>query len=276
MHIQHETNMESKKILIETRDKPAIKKATTIKVPGAFSRKGVGPLIAPSATLHKNISIKRRMQISKQNHVKNIRRASLYLNNYFIDDNQVQKIKTSSHIVKKEWNSRTSIIRNSPQVFLNSTSPVSIGNSSNKRKGNVTRKKRKKSLTKRKERYHYGFLNVQASREQSTAIAQRIKSVTDQNLIRHQRIDDIKQKINAMKEQLDQNEIYSKKMLNTINHVSKRLLQGNKLPSPTQENQIGALSQVMHINKFNSEEEMISKNENELCEPDIALPLPPM
>eukprot|EP00943_MAST-04B_sp_MAST-4B-sp1_P006964 g6964.t1 len=277
MHLQYKTNMESKKILIEARSEPAIKKATTVKVPGAFSRKGIGPVIAPSATLLKDISIKRRMQISEQNHVKNIRRASLYLNNYFLEDHKDQQKKTSSHIVKKEWNTRTSIIRDTPQVFLNSTSAVYVGNSCKKGKAHLNIKEHKNS-SKCKERYYYGFLNVRALREQSTATAQKIKAVTDQNFIRHQRIDDIKKKINAMKDQIDQNEIYTRKMLSTINHVSKRLFHGKQSKSPTQENHIGALSQVMqiNINRFNSEEE--SKNENGylLCEPDIALPLPPM
>ena len=49
--------MESNKLLIQSRGKPAMIKSINVKVPGAFSRKGIGPIMAPSANLYEHIDI---------------------------------------------------------------------------------------------------------------------------------------------------------------------------------------------------------------------------
>ena len=85
--------MESNKLLIQSRGKPAMIKSINVKVPGAFSRKGIGPIMAPSANLYEHIDIQRRTQISRRQHVNIPRRSSFHLNNYFIKQN-------NSHIVK--------------------------------------------------------------------------------------------------------------------------------------------------------------------------------
>ena len=78
--------MESNKLLIQSRGKPAMIKSINVKVPGAFSRKGIGPIMAPSVNLYEHIDIQRRTQISRRQHV-NIPRRSSHLNNYFIKQN---------------------------------------------------------------------------------------------------------------------------------------------------------------------------------------------
>ena len=88
--------MESNKLLIQSRGKPAMIKSINVKVPGAFSRKGIGPIMAPSANLYEHIDIQQRTQISRRHHVNIPRRSSFHLNNYFIKQN-------NSYIVKNRW-----------------------------------------------------------------------------------------------------------------------------------------------------------------------------
>ena len=267
--------MESNKLLIQSRGKPAIIKSINVKVPGAFSRKGIGPIMAPSANLYEHIDIQQRTQISRRHHVNIPRRSSFHLNNYFIKQN-------NSHIInvpvnkKNKWNNKTSIPREAPQVFLNST--AKIGNNNSNKKKNA----RQVNLLRKKERHHYGFLNVRDLKLRSTAIEIKIKTIADQDYIRKKRIDDVKRKIHAVKEQLRYQELYKKRLLNTINNVSRRLFYGKNKMKKTQVLLLQKYNappelQRNNLSMLNIENEVVRDNDGEdgFFEPKIALPSPP-
>ena len=116
----------------------------------------------------------------------------------------------------------------------------------------------------------------------STAIEIKIKTIADQDYIRKKRIDDFKRKIHAVKEQLRYQELYKKRLLNTINNVSRRLFYGKNKMKKTQVLVLQKYNappelQRNNLSMLNIENEVVRDNDGEdgFFEPKIALPSPP-
>ena len=238
-------------LFIKSRGETPEKRRTCVKVPGAFSRKGLGPILAPSASSYGHLETMQESGSASHRHGNNRNMPTFNLNSVPKSFGKHRDTERTSTQKGKKWNRSTSIVSREPQKFLHSTtftpssSPMQ-GSKRFPRSQTFNRQGRRNMLNSKihittetqssqrmKERYQYGFLNVRDLKQRSKTVQINMDRAKEKIDARKRKIDAMKVKLRRVDECIDQKEMYSKLLLNAISYVSNRLMYGKSVENQT-------------------------------------------
>ena len=226
-------------------------KPRLITVPGAFSRRGLGPCVAPCANLYESAATKRRTLHSRQEHVQTIRRSSLTLQNLSLEnpgrayDRQRPKWDNPP---SPEFRNHANIDGRTVNTRNNSDAHRTVQNSG----GATTGRSPNRRSEKGRQQMYLGGRHVRKRLEE---VVGSIKKAMALQVKHESSLSAMKEELRAVSEKCVKKDTEQRALLKLIRRISDRLLTG---PGTKEEDALGSVTGGME--KLDGDDEFLFAN----------------
>ena len=224
----------SELLQIKTRTQPSkfnfLGQGLAVKVPGAFSRRGLGPVIAPTTNLYDSISIKKRTEESTASHISAHRRASIASQNTTTTSRPLQIQFQENEMLTK---SPLKPSKGRSDGIVVGTSSYMMGNTSDRIEEDLSacsqarEKGSKANISKTKKKIcHHQFLSARDTKKRFDEVEKKFQRAF---ILKERYQEALDRATDAMKEvdaRLVEKEKEQHQMLEVIKWLSDRLLRG--------------------------------------------------
>lgn len=237
----------SELLQIKTRTRPSkfnfSRQGLAVKVPGAFSRRGLGPVIAPTTNLYDSISIKKRTEESTASHINAHRRASIASQNATTTSRLLQiqyqenEMLTKSPLKPSKGRPDGSVVGNSSYMMRNTYDRIEEDLSAHSQ---AREKSSKAKISKTKKKIcHHQFLSARDTKKRFDEVEKKFQRAF---ILKERYQEALDRATDAMKQvdaRLVEKEKEQHQMLKVIKCLSDRLLRGKIRSTGVKESRLG-------------------------------------